>query len=41
VPLCIARLGSHYNNFFLSPDTKGSFDSPDDLFSISAGYHWR
>ncbi|MCR5327066.1 MAG: hypothetical protein K6E37_10030 [Bacteroidales bacterium] len=41
VPLCIARLGSHYNNFFLSPDTKGSFDSSDDLFSISAGYHWR
>ena len=41
VPLCIARLGSHYNNFFLSPDTKGTFDSSDDLFSISAGYHWR
>lgn len=41
VPLWVARLGAHFNNFFLSPDTKGSFDAPDDQFSITAGYHWR
>lgn len=41
VPLWVCRLGSHINNFFLSPDTRGQFDSPDDQLSISAGYHWR
>lgn len=41
VPLWVARLGAHFNNFFLSPDTQGSFDAPDDQFSIAAGYHWR
>lgn len=41
VSLWIARLGAHLNNFFLSPNTKFTFDSSDDQFSISAGYHWR
>ena len=41
VSLWIARLGTHLNNFFLSPDTKFTLDSADDQFSISAGYHWR
>ena len=41
VPLWLARLGAHINNFFLSPDSRGTWDSPDDQLSISAGYHWR
>lgn len=41
VPLWVARLGAHFNNFFLSPDSRGTLDSPDDQFSIGAGYHWR
>lgn len=41
VPLVVARLGAHFNNFFLSPDTKGELDSPDDQFSITCGHHWR
>ena len=40
VPLSVALIGSHLNNFFLSPD-RGHFDSKDDQFSITAGYHWR
>lgn len=40
VPLIVARLGAHFNNFFLSPDTKGELDSPDDQFSITCGHHW-
>lgn len=40
VPLWIARLGSHFNNFFLSPDTRGTFDAPDDQFSIGCGHHF-
>ena len=40
VPLLVALLGSHFNNFFLSPDL-GHFDSRDDQLSIRAGYHWR
>ena len=40
VPLSVALTGSHLNNFFLSPD-RGHFDSKDDQFSITAGYHWR
>ena len=41
IPLFLARLGAHINNFFLSPDTKGGFDTKDDQFSIRAGYHWH
>lgn len=41
VPLFIARLGSHIDSFFLSSSTRGSFDTPDDIFSICAGYHWQ
>ena len=41
VPLCITLLGSHFHNFFLSPITRGTFDSSDDLFSITAGHHWQ
>ena len=41
VPLWLARLGAHINNFFLSPDSCGTWDSPDDQLSISAGYHWQ
>lgn len=40
VPLWVARLGAHFNNFFLSPDTRGTFDSPDDQFSIKCGHHF-
>lgn len=40
VPAWIARLGAHFNNFFLSEFTRGSFDSPDDQFSIQSGYYW-
>ena len=40
VPLWIARLGSHFNNFFLSPDTRGTFDAADDQFSIGCGHHF-
>ena len=41
IPLFLTRLGSHFNNFFLSPDTKGTFDTKDDQFSIRTGYHWK
>ena len=41
VPLWMARLGSHINNFFLTPDSRFQLDSPDDQFSIKAGFHWR
>ena len=41
VPLWMAKLGSHLNSFFLSPDTRFHLDSPDDILSISAGHHWR
>ena len=41
IPLFWARLGAHFNNFFLSPDTKGSFDAMDDQYSIRTGYHWH
>lgn len=41
IPLFLSRLGAHFNNFFLSPDTKGTFDAKDDQFSIHAGYHWK
>ena len=41
IPLILARLGAHLNTFFFSPDTKGSFDTSDDQFSIRAGYHWH
>lgn len=40
VPVLFAQLGAHFNNFFLSPDTKGTFDARDDQFSIRTGYHW-
>lgn len=39
VPLWITVLGSHFNNFFLSPDNKGRLDDKDDILSIRAGYH--
>lgn len=38
VPGFLARWGSHFNNFFLSPDTKWTLDSKDDIFSIKHGY---
>ena len=41
VPLPIAKFGAHFNNFFFDPNNKGSFDSKDDQFSISVGYHWQ
>lgn len=41
VPLWMTRLGAHVNNFFLSPGSRFQLDTPDDQFSISAGYHWR
>lgn len=41
VPLWMTLLGSNFNNFFLSPDSRFQLDTPDDLFSISAGYRWR
>ena len=41
VPLWMTRLGAHVNNFFLSPDSRFRLDTPDDQFSIKAGYHWR
>ena len=41
VPLWMTRLGAHVNNFFLSQDSRFQLDSPDDQFSIKAGYHWR
>ena len=41
VPLWMTRLGAHVNNFFLSPDSRFQLDSPDDQFSIKAGYYWR
>ena len=37
----IAQMGSHFNNFFLSPDSHGTFDSKDDQFSIRTGFHWK
>ena len=36
----IARLGAHFNNMFIDPETSG-FDSSDDQFSISLGFDWR
>ena len=41
VPVLWAQMGAHFNNFFLSPDTKGTFDSRDDQISIRMGYHWK
>lgn len=41
VQLWLARLGAHINNFFLSPDSRGTWDSPDDQLSIKEGYNWR
>ncbi len=41
IPLFMARLGAHFNNFFLSPDTKFTFDAKYDQFSIRCGYHWK
>ncbi len=41
VPLWTALLGAHVHNFFLSPYSRFQPDSPDDQFSIRAGYHWR
>ena len=41
VPLWMTRLGAHVNNFLLSPDSRFRLDTPDDQFSIKAGYHWR
>lgn len=40
VPLWVACLGSHFNNFFLSPDSRFHLDAPDDILSITAGHHW-
>lgn len=40
VPLFVTRLGAHINNFFLSPDTRGTFDSADDQLSIGCGHHY-
>lgn len=37
VPLWIAKLGSHISNMM---HTGGQLDSPDDMLSISAGYHF-
>lgn len=39
VPLWVTLLGTHFNNFFLSPDNKGHLDAKDDVLSIRAGYH--
>lgn len=39
VPLWVTLLGSHFNNFFLSPDNQGRPDDKDDVLSIRAGYH--
>ena len=41
VPLWKTLLGANIHNFFLSPDSRFKLDSPDDQFSIKAGYHWR
>jgi hypothetical protein len=40
VPLWVACLGSHFNNFFLSPDSRFHLDAADDILSITAGHHW-
>ena len=40
VPLWVTCLGSHFNNFFLSPDSRFQLDSADDILSIRAGHHW-
>lgn len=40
VPLWVTCLGSHFNNFFLSPDSLFQLDAPDDILSIKAGHHW-
>lgn len=39
VPLWVTLLGTHFNNFFLSPDNQGRPDDKDDVLSIRAGYH--
>lgn len=39
VPLWVTLVGTHFNNFFLSPDNKGHLDDKDDVLSIRAGYH--
>ena len=40
VPLWVTCLGSHFNIFFLSPDSRFHLDSADDILSIRAGHHW-
>ena len=40
VPLWIAKLGAHFNNFF-DPHYNHKLDSTDDQFSITIGYHWK
>lgn len=40
VPLCITIFGSHWNNFFLSPDNRWHLDSRDDILSIRVGYNF-
>lgn len=41
IPIGLARLGAHINNFFLSPDSRGKLDSDDDQYSITIGHHWH
>lgn len=41
VPLFIARLGAHFNNYYYDSSNKGTLDSKDDQFSIMAGYRWK
>ena len=41
VPLWFSLLGTHLNNLFFSPDSRFELDSPDDVFCIRAGYHWK
>ena len=41
IPLFIARIGAHFNNYFISKDENGGkLDSTDDQLSISLGHKW-
>lgn len=39
-PIEDAVFAAHFNNYFYDPKNKGTFDSPDDQFSIRCGYKW-
>ena len=41
IPLSVAKLGAHINNFFFDNLSKWQLDSKDDQWSITLGYYWK